>query len=120
LSLFWAISIQSIQSHPISLRSILILFIHLPLDLPSGLFPSGFPAYVLYAFLFFPIRATCPAILKDLGYENVLLDQDCRTDTWVRSSICLMIGGGGTSINQELKSRSVHHESHMKWSGTEL
>jgi hypothetical protein len=31
---------------------------HLHLGLPSGLFPSGFPTN---AFLFSPIRATCPA-----------------------------------------------------------
>jgi hypothetical protein len=36
-SLFWARSIQSIPSHPISRRSILILFNHLRLGLPSGL-----------------------------------------------------------------------------------
>jgi hypothetical protein len=27
---------------------------HLHLDLPSGLIPSGFPANILYVFLFFP------------------------------------------------------------------
>jgi hypothetical protein len=42
-SLSWALSIQSTPSHPICLRSILILSTHLRLDLPSGLFPSGFP-----------------------------------------------------------------------------
>jgi hypothetical protein len=36
-SLFWAISIQSIPSQPISLRSILVLSFHLCLGLPSGL-----------------------------------------------------------------------------------
>jgi hypothetical protein len=45
-----------------------ILFIHLGLVLPSGLFPSGFPISILYVFLFYPIRATRPAhlILLDL------------------------------------------------------
>ena len=32
--------------------------------LPKGLFPSGFPAETLYAFLDCSIRATCPAHLK--------------------------------------------------------
>jgi hypothetical protein len=42
----WARSIQSIPSHPIPLRSILILSTHLRLGLPSGLFPSG--PYVIW------------------------------------------------------------------------
>jgi hypothetical protein len=42
-SLSWARSIQSIPSHPISIRSILILLTHLHLGLPSGLFPLAFP-----------------------------------------------------------------------------
>jgi hypothetical protein len=50
-SLFWAKSIQFIPSHPTSQRSILILSTHLRLGLPSGLFPSGIPTNILYAFL---------------------------------------------------------------------
>jgi hypothetical protein len=49
-------------THPISLKSILTLSTHLRLGLRSGLFPSGFPTNILYAFLF-PIRATCHAYL---------------------------------------------------------
>jgi hypothetical protein len=60
-SLSWSRSIQSIPSHPISLRSILILFTHLRLGLHNGLLPSGFHINILYAFLLSPIRVTCPA-----------------------------------------------------------
>jgi hypothetical protein len=59
-SVSWARSIQSIPSY---LRSILILSTHLRLGLPNGLFLSGFPTNIVYAFLFSPIRATCRAHL---------------------------------------------------------
>jgi hypothetical protein len=63
LSLPWARWIQSTASHPISLSSILILYSHLHLGLPSALFHSGFLTKTLYTCLVAPMRATCPAHL---------------------------------------------------------
>lgn len=37
--------------HPVSLRSISVLFFHLCLGIRSDMFPSGFTANILYAFL---------------------------------------------------------------------
>jgi hypothetical protein len=54
-SLFWARSSQSILPNSLSLRFILALPSYLR-GLPSGLFPSGFPTKILYAFLF-----SCPS-----------------------------------------------------------
>jgi hypothetical protein len=46
-SLFWARTIQSTLFHPMSTSSILMLYTHLRLVLPSGLFPYGFPTSTL-------------------------------------------------------------------------
>jgi hypothetical protein len=51
LSLSWARSIQSIPSHTISLRFILILSTHMRLGLQSDLFPFGIPTNILYALI---------------------------------------------------------------------
>jgi hypothetical protein len=72
-SLSWARSIQSIPSHPISLRSVLILSSYLRLGLPSGIFLSGSPTNVLYAFLVSPIRATCLAHLIRLDLLIIII-----------------------------------------------
>ena len=58
LSLFWASSIQSMPIHSTSWRFILILSFRLCLNLPSDLFPSGFPTKTLYKPLPSPIRTT--------------------------------------------------------------
>jgi hypothetical protein len=63
---------QSNPIHPIPSylsKILLILSTYLRLGLPSGLLPSGFPTNILYAFLFSPIRVTCPAFLFSLTWS---------------------------------------------------
>jgi hypothetical protein len=50
-SLYWTNLIQSIPSHIISGRSILIFFTYLRLGLLTGIFPSGLPANNICAFI---------------------------------------------------------------------
>jgi hypothetical protein len=66
-------------THPIYLRSIVIQCTHLCLGLPCGLFPSGFPTNILHAFLFYSIRATCPAhlVLLDL-VRRIMLGEEYK------------------------------------------
>jgi hypothetical protein len=66
--LSWARSIQSILSHPTSLRSTLILSNHLHLGLPSGLFPSGFSTNIVHKHSSSPHSCymPCPFLLHKL------------------------------------------------------
>jgi hypothetical protein len=69
-------------THPISPRSILILATYLCFGLPSGTFPSGFPANSLHVTLPSPLRSTRPAnlnpIVWTLGHICKLLDESLK------------------------------------------
>ena len=86
LSLSLVSSIQPIPLHLTYWRSILILYYHLRLGLPSGLFPPGFPTKTLNTPLLSPIRATFPAHLILLDFITwTILDEEYRS---LNSSLC--------------------------------
>jgi hypothetical protein len=60
-SLSWARWIQSTPTHPVYLKSILILPFHIAWVLSSCLNPSDSPTNILHAFLGYVMRATFPA-----------------------------------------------------------
>jgi hypothetical protein len=71
-SLSWARPIQSMLSHPISLRSILMLSIHLHLSVFLVVsFPLDFPPIIYTRSSSPPIRATCTAHLILVGLSVV-------------------------------------------------
>jgi hypothetical protein len=63
--------INPVYTTPSYLRSILILCTHLHVAPPSGLFTSGFPINIIYAFLFYPFMLHSLPILFFLTSHNV-------------------------------------------------
>jgi hypothetical protein len=74
----------SALSNYISLRRSLMSPSPISLSLPSGFFPSGFPARTLYIFLLYLIHAKCPAHLIILQYLHTLgrLFQIANASCW--------------------------------------
>jgi hypothetical protein len=89
LYLSWARPMQSTSPNSTFNWSTLRLSIHLRLGFPGDFFPSGFPINNVYAFLFSPFHATCPAhfILLDL----TLLIIFCEEFKSRSSSLCNFI-----------------------------
>jgi len=71
-SLSWTRKVQTTFSHHNSLRSILILSIHLQLQLPSVFF-SDITTKILYAFLSYSMHATCSAPIILLNVVTLIL-----------------------------------------------
>ena len=85
-------------AHPPQLtswKSILILSSHLRLELPSRLFPSGFPTNTLYTPLPYSKRVTCPAhqILLDFIARKIV-DEEYRSLSY---SLCSLLHSPVTS-----------------------
>jgi hypothetical protein len=70
-TIHWVIWIQSSSLCLVSLISVLILSFHLPVGLTSCLFPSVFPAKVLYAFsVLTRVQYACPVSLHWFDHPN--------------------------------------------------
>jgi hypothetical protein len=63
---------SSLYHSVLFLRSLLILYSHLRLGLPTGLFHSGFPTKILYVLLFFPYMLHDPPLSSSLSWSLYL------------------------------------------------
>jgi hypothetical protein len=61
---------------PISVISVLLLYYHLHLGVPSGLFLLHLPAKILCSFFIFSMHITCPVYLMLLGLITLIIYGD--------------------------------------------
>jgi hypothetical protein len=105
-SLSWARSGQTILSHHISLRSILVFYTHLRLVLSSGLFPPGYGTNNHYAFLFSPVCTTYHDHLVLLDFIIlIILGKECKL--W-SSSLCSFLNPPHLFISPCSKNSPLH------------
>jgi hypothetical protein len=77
--------LSQITIYPISRRSILILCSLLCLNLPSGVFLSGFQTKMLYAFV---ICTTCPINLNLLDLIILISEEECNFEASYCATSC--------------------------------
>jgi hypothetical protein len=101
--------IQSTSSHVIYLRFILILPSHLLLDHSTGLFPSGYPNKILYAFIY-TIRATYPAQLNLLDLISLIISGE-KYNLWLHTEALPLCTTFSSLVDNYYRLHDLHNYS---------
>jgi hypothetical protein len=104
--------IQLTSSHPISLRTTLILSSHLCPGLESGVLISRYPANYLLTFLSSPIRPACPSpfILRDL-LTLITFSEGYRSPRYETSASVLPLPPSSVLISSSVLSTRIGYYS---------
>ena len=107
----WAESTQFPALIPISSMSILIMFSHLRLGLPKGLFPVGLQVKIVKAVLPSSILSTCPAHLNllDLITLTILCE---RYKLWSSSLWSLLHSPFASLLGPNIRLRILFSNTH--------
>jgi hypothetical protein len=84
--------------HPASWRSILILFSHLRLGPPNGLFPSGVPTKALYTPLLAFTRATCPPSHSGFCHPSIPHISTLKLNLYLRPYLYVSIDNESSNL----------------------